>query len=275
MTDPFPFRRFVTPESCKPQSGSQKYPQLLAMQSFPSGHTSESFFVGTFLALYLNAKLKAFSDYHTSFWKWLAVMLPLFGSCLIAGTLFVDRNHHVHDILLSIPWGVLVAFFAYRSHYASIFNYRTNHLPLPWSGSRQSLRPTIPAPETEQGDNLAAVTWPRKPVQHSFDGGRVRAAGLGLDGAADRSRGPGTISRGRLRQNIFPRPRPLMQNRDGAIVPDGQGEFELTDVVDVDREGPSVGGASEPSVARATGLQVDLEGQRQRRWTLESGEDMG
>lgn len=243
------------------------------MQSFPSGHTSEAFFVGTFLALYLNAKLKAFSDYHTSFWKWLAVMFPLFGSCLIAGTLVVDRNHHVHDILLSIPWGVLVAFLAYRSHYASIFNYRTNHLPLPWSGTHQSLRPTIPAPQTEHGDNLVAVTWPRKAVEHSFDGEREQVTGIGLDGAADRLRGPRDISRGRLRQNIFPEPTPLMQNRSGAIVPDGHGDFELRDVVDVDRVEPNAGAAG-PSTARTTGRQGDLEGQRQRRWTLESGEEM-
>lgn len=269
MTDPFPFRRFVTPAYCKPSSE-----QLLAMQSFPSGHTSESFFVGTFLALYLNAKLKAFSDYHTSFWKWLAVMSPLFGSCLIAGTLVVDRNHHVHDILLSIPWGVLIAFLAYRSHYASIFNYRTNHLPLPWSGARQSLRATIPAPETKHGDNLAAVRWPRRPVEHSFDGEREQATGLGLDGAADRPRGPRNISRGRLRQNIFPEPLPLMQDRTGAIVPDARGDFELRDVVNVNPVASNVG-AAESSTARATGHQVDLEGQRQRRRTVESDEETG
>lgn len=244
------------------------------MQSFPSGHTSESFFVGTFLALYLNAKLKAFSDYHTGFWKWLVVMFPLFGSCLIAGTLVVDRNHHVHDILLSIPWGILVAFLAYRSHYASIFDYRTNHLPLPWSGTRRSLRPTIPAPETDHGDNLAAVRWPRKPFEYSFDGVRDRATRLGLDGAADRLRGPRNISRGRLRQNVFPEPTSLMQNRTGAIVPDGRGEFELREVQDVDRVAPDAG-AAELSTARATGHQVDMEGQPQRRWTLESGEEMG
>lgn len=272
MTDRFPFRRFVTPDCCKPES--LKHLQVSAMQSFPSGHTSESFFVGTFLALYLNAKLKAFSDYHTSFWKWLAVMLPLFGSCLIAGTLVVDRNHHVHDILLSIPWGVLVAFLAYRSHYASIFDYRTNHLPLPWSGTRKSLRRTIPAPETKRGDNLAAVTWPRKPIEHSFDGERGQAPVHGLDGAADRLRGPRNINRGRLRQNIFPQPTPSMQNRSGAIVPDGRGQFELRDVVDVDRMEPDLGAAG-PSTARATGRQVDLEGQRQRRRTLESAEELG
>lgn len=274
MTEVFPYRKFVTPDLCVHGTQIQKRDLLMAMQSFPSGHTSEAFFVGTFLALYLNAKLKAFSDYHTSFWKWLAVMFPLFGSCLIAGTLVVDTNHHVHDILLSIPWGVLVAFLAYRSHYASIFNYRTNHLPLPWSGAHYSLRPTIPAPETEHGDNLTAVTWPRKPIEHSFDGERGNATGLGLDGSADRPRGPGNISRGRLRQSIFPRPTHLMHNRSGAVVPDGRGEFELRDVVDVDRVAPEVG-ADEPSTARATGYHVDLEEQRQRRWTMESGEEMG
>ena len=269
-----------------------------------------------FLALYLNAKLKAFSDYHTGFWKWLAVMSPLFGSCLSAGTLAIDRNHHIHDILLSAPWGVLVAFLAYRSHYASVFDYRTNHLPLPWSGSRQSLRPTIPAPETGHGHNLAAVRWPRKPVEHSFNGEREQSTGIGLDGAAERQRGPrnlddaaelqrglrnlidaderqrglrnlrraaerprgpGDINRGRLRRMIFPMPPPslpLMQNRTGAIVPDNQGGFMLRDVVNVGRVEPDVGAAG-PSTGRATGHQVDLEGQRQRTWTQESGEEMG
>ncbi len=269
MTDPTPFRRFITPKYCRHQSGPPKDPLLFAMQSFPSGHTSEAFFVGTFLALYLNAKLKAFSDYHTSFWKWLVVMFPLFGSCLIAGTLIVDTNHHVHDILLSIPWGVLVAFLAYRSHYASVLNYRTNHLPLPWSDSSQSLHPTTPAPETEHGDNLTAVTWPRNPVEHSFDGRRERAAGFGLDGAADRSRGPWNITRGRLRQNIFPQLTPLTQTRTGAVVPDDQGDFELREVIETDSVEQIVGAAG-PSTARGTGHQIDMEGQRQRRWTLDS-----
>lgn len=292
MTDPFPFRRFVTTDSCRPSKQ-----QLFVMQSFPSGHTSESFFLGTFLALYLNAKLKAFSDYHTGMWKWLAVMLPVFGSCLMAGTLVVDGNHHVHDILLSIPWGVLVALLAYRSHYASVFDYRTNHLPLPWSASRRSLHPTTPAPGTECGDNLAAVTWPRERVEHSFDGGGGRrgqraggGAGLELDGAVERSRrGPGDISRGRLRQSIFPRPTPLirrliMRNRSGPAVfvpgEEGQMEFELGEATmdedgDGDREGAGAADDGEPSTARATGHhRLDLEGQRQRRWTLESGEEM-
>ena len=111
-------------------------------------------------------------------------------------------------------------------------------------------------------------------MEHDFDGRRENVSRVGFDGAADRIRGPRNISRGRLRQNIFPQPAPLMQGRTGAIVPNGQGDFELRDVVVVDRVEAEVG-AGGSSTARATGPQADLEGQRQRRWTSERGEDMG
>ena len=57
---------------------------------------------GTFLALYLNAKLKPFGDFHGSFWKIIVVVAPLIGAMLIAGSLVADRVsripllHHVH-----------------------------------------------------------------------------------------------------------------------------------------------------------------------------------
>lgn len=108
-------------------------------------------------------------------------------------------------------------------------------------------------------------------MEHSFDGAREPA--MGLDGTADGPRRPGDVSRGRPRRNIFPGPAPLMRTRDGAIVPDGRGDFELRDVVDVRRVGNVSG--DEPSTASTTGHRVDLEGQRQRRWTSESGQEMG
>ena len=61
------------------------------MTSYPSGHTAEAFVAGTFLALYLNAKLKPFSDFHTEFWKLMVVVMPVIGSMLIAGSLVADR----------------------------------------------------------------------------------------------------------------------------------------------------------------------------------------
>ncbi len=61
------------------------------MQSFPSGHTGSAFACGVFLALYLNAKLKAFSDYNTSFWKMVAVVSPIIGAIIVAGGLTIDH----------------------------------------------------------------------------------------------------------------------------------------------------------------------------------------
>lgn len=51
----------------------------------------EAFCVGTFLALYLNAKLKACSDYHTSLWKLIVVLSPIAGAAFIAASVGVDH----------------------------------------------------------------------------------------------------------------------------------------------------------------------------------------
>jgi len=173
-----------------------------AMEAFPSGHTASAFVVGVFLSLYLNAKLKAFSDYHTSFWKMMIVMIPTVVALIAASTLTIDhvrndhypgfpslsfmtsilncvlQNHHAHDILLSTLIGVIVALLAYRSHYASIFNYRTNHIYLPWSSSHRSLVPTEAPPAYDLGTNqrryrfcnrknMTAVAWPRRPYPNA------------------------------------------------------------------------------------------------------------
>ena len=47
--------------------------------------------MGVFLSLYLNAKLKACSDYHTSFWKLLVVLSPIVGAAFIAASVAVDH----------------------------------------------------------------------------------------------------------------------------------------------------------------------------------------
>ena len=126
----------ITPLSCSP-APRKKFGHshiLQAMQSFPSGHTGNAFVAGTFVALYLNAKLKACSNYRTSFWKMLVVVAPIVMAMFIAGSLMIDRNHHPHDIVLSVPLGIMVGLFAYRCHYTSLFDADTNHIPLPFAG---------------------------------------------------------------------------------------------------------------------------------------------
>ena len=82
-------RVFATPADC--QTIGNQGALVHAMQSFPSGHSGMAFAVGVFLSLYLNAKLKSFADYHTSFWKVLVVLIPLLGAMLVAGGLMVDK----------------------------------------------------------------------------------------------------------------------------------------------------------------------------------------
>lgn len=92
---------------------------------------------------------------------------------------------------------------------------------------------------------------------------------LGLDGVVDRPRRPTNISRGRLRQNIFPGPPPSLRGRSGVFGPDGRGGMELRNAVEVGRRAP------DPSIASSTGVDVDVEGQRYRGWQVEVGEEMG
>ena len=61
-----------------------------AMQSYPSGHTGSAFTVGVYLALYLNAKLKALGYYQSMYWKMLVCVGPLMGAGCVACLLIID-----------------------------------------------------------------------------------------------------------------------------------------------------------------------------------------
>ena len=50
-----------------------------------------AFTAATILTLYFNAKLKAFSDYHTSAWKMLAVGTPLLLATFIAVIIIIEH----------------------------------------------------------------------------------------------------------------------------------------------------------------------------------------
>ena len=153
-------RVFATSGICRPVS-----PVLLrrAMQSWPSGHTGTAFAAAVFLALYLNAKLKAFSDYETHLWKMFAITAPLIGAILVAGGLTIDHNHHASDILTSIPLGIFSGLLAYRAKYLSLFDYRTNHIPLVHDGVGQSVLPPTLGAALPVGQYLA-VRWPKTPL---------------------------------------------------------------------------------------------------------------
>ncbi|KAL3425821.1 pap2 superfamily protein [Phlyctema vagabunda] len=111
----------------------------VALQSFPSGHTANSFAVALFLALYMNAKLKPFADYGADFWAYMVTILPLLCASLISGSMFISHQHHAHDIIFGIILGLLMGTLSFRSSYAAILDFRYNHIPLPPMSTRTRL----------------------------------------------------------------------------------------------------------------------------------------
>ncbi|KAB5547380.1 phosphatidic acid phosphatase type 2/haloperoxidase [Coniochaeta sp. 2T2.1] len=101
-----------------------------SLESMPSGHTAAAFAGFVFLYLYLNAKLKVFSNYHPAMWKLVAIYAPILGACLIGGALTIDEFHNWYDILAGAAIGTIMAFSSYRMVYASIWDWRYNHIPL-------------------------------------------------------------------------------------------------------------------------------------------------
>lgn len=73
-----------------------------SLESMPSGHTTAAFAGFVFLYLYLNAKLKVFSNYHPAMWKIIALYAPILGACLIGGALTIDEYHNWVNIFFDI-----------------------------------------------------------------------------------------------------------------------------------------------------------------------------
>jgi diacylglycerol diphosphate phosphatase/phosphatidate phosphatase len=101
-----------------------------SLESFPSGHSTAAFAGFIFLYLYLNAKLKVFANFHPAYWKLIVTYAPVLGATLIAGTLTIDEYHNWYDVVAGAIVGTAFAFSAYRMVYASVWDFRFNHIPL-------------------------------------------------------------------------------------------------------------------------------------------------
>ncbi|KAF2136330.1 uncharacterized protein K452DRAFT_362590 [Aplosporella prunicola CBS 121167] len=137
-----------------------------SLESMPSGHTTAAFAGFVYLSLYLNAKLKVCSNYHPAMWKLIAVMAPLLAATLIGGALTIDKFHNWYDVVAGAVIGTLMAFTAYRMVYASVWDFRFNHVPL-----------VRHAPFTYGGGEAAApfmgfhdAMWTRKAGWGTMDG---------------------------------------------------------------------------------------------------------
>ncbi|KAI5357691.1 Putative phosphatidic acid phosphatase type 2/haloperoxidase [Septoria linicola] len=101
-----------------------------ALESMPSGHTTAAFGGFVFLYLYLNAKLKVWSNYHPAMWKLIVTYMPILAACLIGGSLTIDEFHNWYDVFAGAVIGTVFAFSSYRMVYASVWDFRFNHIPL-------------------------------------------------------------------------------------------------------------------------------------------------
>ncbi|KAF9926637.1 hypothetical protein FBU30_003821 [Linnemannia zychae] len=124
-----------------------------SLESFPSGHSTAAFAGFVFLYLYLNAKLKVFSNYHPAMWKLIVIYIPVLGAVLIGGALTIDNFHNWYDVVAGAVIGSVMAFSSYRMTYAAIWDWRYNHIPL------NRNEPFLYLPD---GDGLMGAVFTRK-----------------------------------------------------------------------------------------------------------------
>lgn len=166
-----------------------------SLESFPSGHSTAAFAGFVFLALYLNAKLKVWADYHPAMWKLVAVYAPVLGATLIAGALTIDEYHNWYDCVAGAVIGTVMAFSSYRMVYASIWDWRINHIPLtravPFTGSESQLSHAAFTHQAgwgmRNGGHLNAVDGGGQAVHH---GGFGNGNGSGIGTGASMTRKP-------------------------------------------------------------------------------------
>lgn len=101
-----------------------------SLESMPSGHSTAAWAGFLYLYYYLNAKLKVWSNYHPAMWKLIVTYAPVLGAFLISGALTIDEYHNWYDCVAGAVIGSVLATSAYRMVYASIWDFRFNHIPL-------------------------------------------------------------------------------------------------------------------------------------------------
>jgi diacylglycerol diphosphate phosphatase / phosphatidate phosphatase len=119
-----------------------------AMESFPSGHSQIAFAGLLYLAIYLNAHLRVFSFSATSttrrprHWKMLAVVAPLLLATYLASTLVLGHHHHAYDVIFGSLIGSVMSIWAYKMVFVSLWDGRTNSVPLAYEEMNTDLSRT-------------------------------------------------------------------------------------------------------------------------------------
>jgi len=101
-----------------------------SLESMPSGHSTAAWAGFLYLYFYLNAKMKVFSNHHPAMWKLVALYAPVLAATLITGALTIDEFHNWYDCVAGAIIGSTFAISGYRMVYASVWDFRFNHIPL-------------------------------------------------------------------------------------------------------------------------------------------------
>ncbi len=153
-----------------------------SLESFPSGHSTAAFAGFVYLFLYINAKLKVFSNYHPAMWKLALLYTPILGATLIGGALTIDEFHNWYDIVAGATIGTVMAFSAYRMCYAAIWDWRWNHIPL-----NRAAAFAFGDPELASAVGTRRVGWggqgARFHERYPHNGAGAGMMGSGADGA--------------------------------------------------------------------------------------------
>jgi len=80
--------------------------------------------------MYFNAKLKVWINYRPAMWKLVITYAPILGATLIAGRLLLMSIMIGMIYLSGAVFVTIMALSAYRMVYASIWDWRINHIPL-------------------------------------------------------------------------------------------------------------------------------------------------
>jgi len=102
-----------------------------ALKTMPSGHTTNAWAGLFFLALYFNAQLKVIGGHNPAYWKMVVFFAPLLGAVLMSLYLVTDHHHHTSDVIVGGFIGTATSLVAFRQTFASIFDFRFNHILLP------------------------------------------------------------------------------------------------------------------------------------------------
>lgn len=101
-----------------------------AMMSFPSIHAVLYFSGFGFLFLWLNAKLKVWSDHKPSFWKLILLLFPLFLAIILSGFVKAQYHSHWYDVFAGAILGFLAAVVVFRLSYGGVCDWKHNHKPM-------------------------------------------------------------------------------------------------------------------------------------------------